>query len=49
MFEVFREGNVPDCERLEEMTDPFNNAAGIDATAPPTDGDEESEQEEPIF
>ena len=49
MFEVFRDGNVPDCERLEEMTDPFNNAAGIDATAPPTDGDEESEQEEPIF
>jgi penicillin-binding protein 1A len=29
-FEVFRVGNVPDCERLEEITDPFNNAAGVD-------------------
>lgn len=30
MFEVFREGHVPDCERLEDTADPFNNAAGID-------------------
>ena len=29
-FEVFREGHVPVCEQLEESTDPFNNAAGID-------------------
>lgn len=40
-FEVFREGHVPDCERLEEITDPFNNAAGIDP-----DPEEESEQDE---
>ncbi len=45
IWEVFREGNVPDCEQQEEISDPFNNASGID-TAPDTAGDEESE---PIF
>lgn len=47
MWEVFREGNVPNCERLEAIPDPFNDAAGID---PVTDeeGDEE-EAEEPLF
>jgi penicillin-binding protein 1A len=30
IFEVFREGHVPDCERFEEITDPFNNPAGTD-------------------
>lgn len=44
-FEVFRDGHVPDCERLEEMPDPFNNAAGIDPD-PDQEADEESE---PIF
>ena len=39
-FEVFREGHVPDCERLEEITDPFNNAAGIDPE-PEEEQDEE--------
>ncbi|HNP62392.1 MAG TPA: PBP1A family penicillin-binding protein [Woeseiaceae bacterium] len=48
MFEVFREGNVPDCERIEEIADPFNNAAGIDIDRP--DGDEEDEEtSEPLF
>ncbi len=48
MFEVFRAGNVPDCERLEEIADPFNNAAGIDSNRPL--GDEEDEEDsEPIF
>jgi len=40
-FEVFRVGNVPDCEQLEEITDPFNDAAGIDP-----DPEEEEDQEE---
>jgi len=43
MFEVFREGHVPDCERLEEIADPFNNAAGIDPD-PEEEGDAESEE-----
>jgi len=41
-FEVFRVGNIPDCEQLEEITDPFNNAAGID----PDPEDEENQDEE---
>ena len=41
-FEVFRVGNVPDCEQLEEITDPFNDAAGID----PDPVDEENQDEE---
>ncbi|MCP4302448.1 MAG: peptidase, partial [Gammaproteobacteria bacterium] len=34
-FEVFREGHVPDCEQLEDITDPFNNPAGIDPEPEP--------------
>jgi penicillin-binding protein 1A len=30
MFEVFVEGHVPDCEGMQDVSDPFNNAAGID-------------------
>ncbi|MCH7830808.1 MAG: PBP1A family penicillin-binding protein [Proteobacteria bacterium] len=41
-FEVFREGHVPDCERLEGIFDPFNNAAGIDPE-PEDEADDESE------
>ncbi len=44
MFEVFREGHVPDCERLEEIADPFNNAAGIDP-----DPEDESEEDDTLF
>jgi penicillin-binding protein 1A len=48
IFEVFREGHVPDCERFEEITDPFNNPAGTDpdpeeVEAEPEDPDEASE------
>jgi len=45
MFEVFREGQVPDCEHQEEIADPFNNAAGMDVN-PEEPTDEESE---PLF
>lgn len=44
IWEVFREGNVPDCEQQEDIADPFNNASGIDA--PPEATDDEAE---PIF
>jgi len=44
-FEVFRVGNIPDCERLEEITDPFNNAAGID----PESEDNLDEETDSIF
>ncbi len=44
-FEVFREGHVPDCEHLEDIADPFNNAAGIDPD-PEQESDDESE---PLF
>ena len=29
-FEVFREEHVPECEQLEQLSDPFNDAAGLD-------------------
>ena len=29
-FEVFREKHVPECEQLEQLSDPFNDAAGLD-------------------
>jgi hypothetical protein len=47
MFEVFRIGNVPDCERLENVTDPFNNAAGIDPEPEPVE--EQDEAADSIF
>ncbi len=47
IFEVFREGHVPDCERLEEVTDPFNDAAGTDPV--PEESDEPDEESEALF
>lgn len=44
-FEVFREERVPVCEQLETLTDPFNNAAGIDPEPEP----EQDEEVESIF
>jgi penicillin-binding protein 1A len=46
-FEVFREGHVPDCERLEEIDDPFNNAAGLDPE--PDEETDTEEQDESLF
>ena len=44
MFEVFFEDNVPDCERMQDVSDPFNNAAGLDPEAvEETDDDEAPE------
>jgi penicillin-binding protein 1A len=47
MFEVFRVDNVPVCEQLEDVTDPFNNAAGIDPEPVPVE--EEDEASDSLF
>jgi penicillin-binding protein 1A len=49
VWEVFREGNIPNCERLEEIADPFNNAAGIDAIIDENSEEETDEETEPLF
>jgi penicillin-binding protein 1A len=49
IFEVFREGHVPNCERFEEVTDPFNDAAGIDPDPVPEEGEDEDEVPASIF
>ena len=53
-FEVFRDGNVPECDYIDDMPDIFNDAAGIDA--PPEDESESAadetdvaEEDEPLF
>jgi membrane carboxypeptidase/penicillin-binding protein len=45
VFEVFREGHVPECERAEEVPDIFNDASAID----PKPDEESPEDEETIF
>ncbi len=42
MFEVFLEGSEPDCERIQDISDPFNNAAGLDPEAVEEAEDEEA-------
>ena len=42
MFEVFREGHVPQCEEFNDGGDPFNNAGGVDP-------EPEEEEEESLF
>ena len=44
VFEVFRDGHVPECEADEDVTDPFNNASGIDP-----EPEEEQEEDESLF
>jgi penicillin-binding protein 1A len=44
IFEVFREGQVPECEATEDVVDPFNNASGIDP-----EPEEEQEESETLF
>jgi len=47
VFEVFREGHVPDCEFIEEPPDIFNEPSGIDA--PPEDEADQGEEDEALF
>jgi penicillin-binding protein 1A len=49
-FEVFREGHVPNCETLDDYTDPFNDAGAIEPPPGGGEGEEaEEEQDEPLF
>jgi len=47
VFEVFREGGVPQCEFDDESPDIFNDASGIDA--PPDAEGNENEDDESLF
>ena len=40
VFEVFREGHVPECDIVDEVPDIFNDASGLDP-----DSEEESEDD----
>jgi membrane carboxypeptidase/penicillin-binding protein len=50
-FEVFRDGNVPKCDYVDDLPDIFNDAAGIDAPAEgeAEDTTDEAEDDEPLF
>ncbi len=50
-FEVFREGNVPECDYVDDMPDIFNDATGIDPPAEDETEDRTDEvaDEEPLF
>ena len=45
MFEVFREGHVPECEATDDTVSIFNDASGID----PEPEAEPEEDDESIF
>jgi penicillin-binding protein 1A len=47
VFEVFREGHVPECDYNDELPDIFNDAAGIDV--PPEEQGEQDEGDESLF
>ena len=47
VFEVFREGHVPECDHIDELPDIFNDAAGIDV--PPEEQGEQDEDGESLF
>ena len=47
VFEVFREGHVPECEFIDEPPDIFNDASGIDA--PPEEDVKQDEEGEELF
>lgn len=57
MFEYFREGQVPECEDVEDVIDIFNAAGSLDPEPEPEsdpDADPETEEEaeeddEPLF
>jgi len=47
IFEVFRDGHVPECDIVDEVPDIFNDASGIDA--PPEEEEEKEEESESLF
>ena len=44
LFEVFRDGQVPECEAVDDVIDPFNNASGLDP-----ESEEEQDESETLF
>ena len=46
VFEVFREGHVPECEIIDEVPDIFNDASSID---PVPDAEDQEEETESLF
>ena len=44
VFEVFREGHVPECDIVDEIPDIFNDASSIDV-----DPEDETEDDESLF
>ncbi len=44
VFEVFREGHVPECDIVDEVPDIFNDASGIDVPPPEEEGQEEEDE-----
>jgi penicillin-binding protein 1A len=52
MFEIFRVEHVPDCERIEEIEDPFNDANGTDPVSDAdadADVDTDEDEDESLF
>jgi penicillin-binding protein 1A len=43
VFEVFREGHVPDCEAVEDLPDIFNDSSGTESES------DDEDDEEPLF
>ena len=48
VFEVFRDGQVPECDIVDDVPDIFNDASGIDAP-PEEEKEEEDEESESLF
>jgi penicillin-binding protein 1A len=52
VFEMFREGNIPECDAADDVPDVFNDASRPDANpeaADEADGETATESEEPLF
>jgi penicillin-binding protein 1A len=49
VFEVFRDGQVPECDNVDEVPDIFNNASGIDAPPEEEEPEEPEEESESLF
>jgi len=47
VFEVFREGHVPECDVIDEIPDIFNDASGVDPE--PAEEAEAEDEEESLF
>ena len=48
VFEVFRDGHVPECQATQTEPDLFNDTSGVDDVIE-IENDDEEEDEEPLF